>query len=296
MYSKIIYSSLFSLAALVPYISAHGLILAATGDLGGQGQGLAVDTNIPRTGKTRNPFQLDTTIFKNQKNVQNAQGCGQTLLSGQVDIASGVQAAVTSGLPQVSAGGQLTMTLHQINADGAGPYTCMIDMTGTGQSFQQLVVTSNVPGNRGNRIAGSLTDFSLVAAMPANMQCVGASGTATGICMVRCQNPAAAGPFGGCVPVQQAQPGTNGTAIAAPSAATAIPPAPAAAAASSAALAPAAVPAVAPAVAVAPAASPASVQITNKVIRSLYRRDEDEDEEEEDNALFHGVDEDVVPI
>jgi hypothetical protein len=35
-------------------------------------------------------------------------------------------------MPQISAGGMVMMTLHQVNGDGAGPYECMIDSTGAG--------------------------------------------------------------------------------------------------------------------------------------------------------------------
>ncbi|RPB01679.1 hypothetical protein L873DRAFT_1788289 [Choiromyces venosus 120613-1] len=96
------------------------------------------------------------------------------------------------------------MTLHQVNADGAGPYECMIDQTGTGASFTPVVVTQNVLGQNGRERDRSEIDFPVVAQMPANMACTGTARAVTGICMVRCQNPANAGPFGGCVPVQQA--------------------------------------------------------------------------------------------
>jgi hypothetical protein len=54
------------------------------------------------------------------------------------------------------------MTLHQINGDGAGPYTCDVNADGTGQTFQAMQVTQNVPGRRGNSNAEA-TDFQLVA-------------------------------------------------------------------------------------------------------------------------------------
>lgn len=51
------------------------------------------------------------------------------------------------------------MTLHQVNGDGAGPYTCMIDATGTGTNWVNMQVTTNVPGRRGNDRNGAETDF-----------------------------------------------------------------------------------------------------------------------------------------
>jgi len=69
-------------------------------------------------------------------------------------------AAMGPTLPQVSAGGSLTMTLHQINADGAGPYKCMIDATGTGTNWTPITVTTNVAGDeRGRNRDGQTTDF-----------------------------------------------------------------------------------------------------------------------------------------
>jgi hypothetical protein len=119
---------------------------------------------------------------------------------------------MTNGqLPQVSPGGEISMTVHQVNGDGAGPYTCMIDTTGTGTNWQAIDVTQQVPGNNG-RSKAKATDIPLKAAIPADTACTGTVAGQQNVCMVRCQNPARAGPFGGCVPVQQA--GANGTTAA----------------------------------------------------------------------------------
>ena len=116
-------------------------------------------------------------------------------------------------LPQVSAGGELMMTLHQVNGDGAGPYTCMIDATGTGTNWTPIQVTQNVDGNaRGRNNDQQMQDLPLTAAIPADQTCTGTVAGQTGVCMVRCENPARAGPFGGCVPVQMA----SAAAVAAP--------------------------------------------------------------------------------
>jgi len=49
-------------------------------------------------------------------------------------------------MPQITPGGSVMMTLHQVNGDGAGPYTCMIDSTGAGTQFTPMTVATNVPG------------------------------------------------------------------------------------------------------------------------------------------------------
>lgn len=95
------------------------------------------------------------------------------------------------------------MTVHQVNGDGAGPYQCMIDATGTGTNWTPIDVTQQVPGNNG-RSQARATDIPLAATIPAGTQCSGTVAGQQNVCMVRCQNPARAGPFGGCVPVQQA--------------------------------------------------------------------------------------------
>jgi hypothetical protein len=75
-------------------------------------------------------------------------------------------------LPEVAAGQQFPMTLHQVNGDGAGPYTCELDQTGTGNNFQPIDVTTNVPGKNGNSNAKA-TDFPLTVQMPATMKLTG---------------------------------------------------------------------------------------------------------------------------
>jgi len=196
------------LAALADLASAHCKITSATGNDGGKGSAIGI---VPGSANS----ETDVTIFS------GTTGCGKTPGAGANNIQTGTQAVISQNggtLPQVSAGGSLTMTLHQVNADGAGPFTCSINTDGTGNSFTALQVTTQVPGTKGDSTANN-QDFPLVAAMPANLQCTGTVGGASNVCIVACKNPV--GPFGGCVPVQQAG-GTSsgtGTSAAAPAAA-----------------------------------------------------------------------------
>ncbi|KAA8621762.1 cell surface protein Mas1 [Pyrenophora tritici-repentis] len=93
------------------------------------------------------------------------------------------------------------MTFHQVNQDGAGPLTAMIDPTSAGTdpaAFQAATVTQNVPGiGIGGLSAASTMDFPVKVQMPAGMTCSGTAGGATNVCVVRMQNAALAGPFGG---------------------------------------------------------------------------------------------------
>lgn len=208
----------FSLLASSSLVAGHGAIIKAVGDAGGAGSALGVDPNTPRDGTTRNPFQQDSTRFRGDAKAT----CGETLGGGDNDITTGTQKIMQlngATLPQISAGGSLMMTVHQVNSDGAGPYKCMIDSTGTGANWQAITVTQNLPGNAktGRNQATSKMDQPLTASIPAGQTCTGTVAGQSNICMVRCENPARAGPFGGCIPVQMA--GAAGAA-AAPAAST----------------------------------------------------------------------------
>lgn len=141
--------TLLSLATLT---AGHGAIIAAVGDAGGSGMALGVDTSTPRDGTRRNPFQQDSTRFRGAA----ADTFGETLGGGNNQLEAGTSAILAEtgdALPQVTAGGQVEMTLHQVNADGAGPYTCMINADGTGADWADITVVQNVPGrNSRNRV------------------------------------------------------------------------------------------------------------------------------------------------
>ena len=93
------------------------------------------------------------------------------------------------------------MTLYQINADGAGPMTCVVSTDATGKTFTAMTITTNVPGINGRSNAANV-NFHLVAKLPAGAACTGTVGTDTNVCVVKCANPV--GPFGSNVLVQQA--------------------------------------------------------------------------------------------
>ncbi|EXJ53642.1 uncharacterized protein A1O5_13093 [Cladophialophora psammophila CBS 110553] len=124
----------FGILAVAELVAGHGAIIAATGDAGGKGSALGIDPSTPRDGTRRRPFQQDTTRFAGDA----ADTFGETLEGGDNDPESGTSAILAQNggtLPQISAGGQVQMTLHQVNADGAGPYTCMINADATGTTW-----------------------------------------------------------------------------------------------------------------------------------------------------------------
>lgn len=181
------------LLAITQLVAGHGAIVKAVGDAGGVGSAIGVDPNTPRDGTRRDPFQADSTRFKGD----NADSCGQTIGAGENDIQAGTKAVMAmmgDKLPQVSAGGSLEMTVHQVNGDGAGPYTCEMNTDASGANWQAIDVQTNVPGQN-SRSRAKATDFPLKAAMPAQMACTGTLNGQNNVCLVRCMNAARAGKF-----------------------------------------------------------------------------------------------------
>ncbi|KAK1753555.1 hypothetical protein QBC47DRAFT_424107 [Echria macrotheca] len=197
-------SSLLPLAALVGLVQCHGVILGAQGEAGSPlSIGFQVNNAIARNCTTINPCQMDATIIRDSEIAANiVNKCGRTQLTGNIDIGENTEDALAAGaVTKVKAGSQVTVTIHQVNADGAGPYVCDLDETGnSGLISKNLTVTNNVPGVNGFSQAKA-QDFNITVTMPSGLAC---SGGSTGdICTVRCRNNAVAGPFGGCFAVQQ---------------------------------------------------------------------------------------------
>ena len=199
--------SLLITSLLTSLVAGHGAIIAATGDAGGNGMALGVDTATPRDGTRRDPFQQDSTRFKGDA----ADTFGETVGAGDNQLEAGTKAIMAETgdqLPQISQGGSVQMTLHQVNADGGGPYTCEMNADGTGANWQAIDVTTTPPGQNSRNRAGAQTDFPLEAAVPADQACTGTVAGQDNVCLVRCMNAARAGPFGGVVPVQMANTST----------------------------------------------------------------------------------------
>ncbi|KNZ44503.1 hypothetical protein VP01_90g8 [Puccinia sorghi] len=172
---------------------------------------------------SRFPFQADSGVIR-QSDIDKgiASVCGRTLM-GPIDMKASFQKAENEGLPDLSPGGRITITAHQINADGklffckkkgGGPYFCGVDPTATGERFIPIPIEVNIPGANGRSDARAI-DLPLVAKMPKDMLCTGGSDKQT--CLIRffraadllrdCPLPASqgakAGPFGGCLAFTQ---------------------------------------------------------------------------------------------
>ncbi|KAG8756672.1 hypothetical protein FRC12_010490 [Ceratobasidium sp. 428] len=176
------------LSALASLAAAHGLVTAIHGNNGVVGAGMGYDPSTPRDGVTAKPYQQDTSIIRDSEIMTGKVGpCGRTKQ----------RAATATGLPSVSPLGEIQMTLHQVNQDGAGPYNCDVSADG-GRSFQYAKVTKNILGIPlvGLSLAAA-KDFPLNVQMPSGMKCAG--GPNGDACIVRCRNTTPAGPFGSCV-------------------------------------------------------------------------------------------------
>ncbi|KAH7376929.1 hypothetical protein B0T11DRAFT_25053 [Plectosphaerella cucumerina] len=192
-----------TLLASAQLVAGHGAIISATGDAGGQGMALGVDTATPRDGTRRDPFQQDSTRFRGA----SAETFGETVGAGANQLEAGTKAIMSEmggQLPQITPGGSVNMMLHQVNGDGGGPYTCAMNADGTGATWENINVSTTPPGENSRNRGGAQTDFPMVADVPADQTCTGTVAGQENVCLVRCMNAARAGPFGGVVPVQMA--------------------------------------------------------------------------------------------
>jgi hypothetical protein len=199
-----------SMVALIPSVAAHANILNVQGLKAGSPAGpvgmiLGLDPSTPRNGQAVDPNQRDVTIFL-QRSRSLWNGCGQSIEFGVLRPADLIPKLVAKGqIAQALAGGQLYMTLHQVNGDGNGPFTCAIDPTaaaGRGGFKVDASISRQVPGQNPTLNAVLTTQFPLIVNIPAGLECTGSFGGKNNICLMRCQNFAINGPFGGCIPFQ----------------------------------------------------------------------------------------------
>ncbi|OCK91956.1 uncharacterized protein K441DRAFT_706988 [Cenococcum geophilum 1.58] len=105
------------------------------------------------------------------------------------------------GLPTCADDGTITMTFRQVNQDGASSLTAAVNPTSRGTdpaAFQTAQVTQNILGiGVGDLSDATTTEFPVKVQMPAGMTRSGSVGGASNACIVRLQNSALAGPFGG---------------------------------------------------------------------------------------------------
>ncbi|KAK6532659.1 hypothetical protein TWF281_006838 [Arthrobotrys megalospora] len=113
-------------------------------------------------------------------------------------------------IAQSTPGGWLEITTYQVNADGAGPFRCRVDEGATSHAFSRwLTVSKQPPGSQAWHsvdASKSNTWSTIRVEIPGDIKCSGKSGSYNNICLIRCENFAQNGPFGGCVPVNVVYP------------------------------------------------------------------------------------------
>ncbi|KAJ3824853.1 hypothetical protein F5880DRAFT_1505912 [Lentinula raphanica] len=222
-------------ASVLPSVFGHAVITAVTGANGvtTSGFGVTTDESVPRNGTTEQPFQLDTPVLKNLVD----DPCGATLLGGSIGMTSSLATALTQGggnLPSLAADNTISFTLHQVNADGGGPFSAMVNTDATGQNWTSALITQQPPGANG-LLSGGPVDSQVTAQLPAGTTCTGTSadGSVSNICLIRISNGGTggeaasvasfangAGPFGGCFAVTTSSDATAASTSVAASTAT----------------------------------------------------------------------------
>ncbi|KAJ7357190.1 hypothetical protein DFH08DRAFT_851283 [Mycena albidolilacea] len=214
----IVFAAISSSALL--HVQAHGTITGVTGANGVQAAGFGIIASTPRDGSSPKPFEQDTSVIRNKDIASGKTGaCGKTAAGGNNDVAAQLAAASQAGLPTAADDGSVTMTLHQVNQDGAGRLPSPSKFPESSGFRSQRPPISRSPLRSPRTPLNSSTDFLGLIILYSGMACTaGPNGDA---CIMRCRNPALAGPFGSCVAVAQggaaasAGNATAGTAAAA---------------------------------------------------------------------------------
>ncbi|EWC46874.1 hypothetical protein DRE_03886 [Drechslerella stenobrocha 248] len=124
---------------------------------------------------------------------------------------------------KASPGGWIKVEMHQVNADGAGPYKAKFSENGEPNNWYKVKWTDpktkkvswkvfwsqpkqNVPGEAKKfsvRPVGALQkNLHVIFPIPAGLKCTGEYAGKKNICMLRYENFAKNGQFGGCIPFQ----------------------------------------------------------------------------------------------
>ncbi|KAJ3491150.1 hypothetical protein NLG97_g5652 [Lecanicillium saksenae] len=100
-------------------------------------------TVIPKAqGSQGSPASQDTTIIRDAEIVANGVNqCGHTELKGNIDVGENTETALpANSFTRVRASSTINITIHQVNADGAGPFFCDLDQTNNSGTNLQLRV------------------------------------------------------------------------------------------------------------------------------------------------------------
>jgi hypothetical protein len=110
----------------------------------------------------------DANIINTNEIVTNVVNeCGRTLLGGNIDIGENTEDQLANKtITSVTKGSNVAVVIRQVNADGAGPYTCNLDLASNADGATgQTNLTVKETTNGGN--------INLAVTMPSDMACIG---------------------------------------------------------------------------------------------------------------------------
>ncbi|KAK6505025.1 hypothetical protein TWF481_006957 [Arthrobotrys musiformis] len=134
---------------------------------------------------------------------------------GHLQVAARTLEQANAGrIAQATPGGWIQMSSFQVNADGAGPFRCRVDESGTGKGFGINWLNVEIqPGPGAGKEKwksvwphGNNKNHVLKVRIPFNIKCKAQYGSIKNVCIMRCENFATNGPFGGCIPFQVVYP------------------------------------------------------------------------------------------
>ena len=150
---------LYAASAVVAVVHAQGVVQSAQGTKGSPASP-PLQINLKAT---------DANIINNDEITANiVNECGRTLLAGNIDVGANTEDQLANKtVTSVTKGSTVAVTIKQGGTDGAGPYTCDMDLTSnsngvTGQTALTVKETDAKDGT-----------ISLSVTMPADMACVG---------------------------------------------------------------------------------------------------------------------------
>ncbi|KAJ3080376.1 hypothetical protein HK102_003104 [Quaeritorhiza haematococci] len=160
-------TSLLTLAPLQP-VEAHGKLVNP------EGLNVQLNKGIPLTS------QRDVTRIRQGRaetpcgRFQNGNGAALNLATADLTP----RMIVRPGLP-------VQIEWFQQDEDGAGPLEAAIDATGTGNNFQAIAVSRNIPGQAGINTNTSRQTLDLTVDIPQGLRCFGPNA----VCLLRVTNP-----------------------------------------------------------------------------------------------------------
>ncbi|EPS38801.1 hypothetical protein H072_7436 [Dactylellina haptotyla CBS 200.50] len=110
-----------------------------------------------------------------------------------------------NSLPQATQGGKISFQTFQINDDGAGPLQCYLSVKGDATEWTGQLGIPRQPssGPYSVNYGSNQKSWPVEVNLPAEFTCQGSYNGVNNICIMKCHNFAANGPFGGCIAFQQ---------------------------------------------------------------------------------------------